>query len=51
MHEYKEELFWNHQGNQQNNQFMKILSIPSFEKTQSIVLLDLQTLQSFEIKF
>ena len=31
--------------------FMKIISIPQFMKTYSIVLLDLQTMETQEIKF
>ena len=44
MNEYKDKLIWKEEGNQKNNQFMKILCVPSFEKTNSIVLLDLNSL-------
>ena len=50
MQNYKEELLTQNKG-KQNLQFVKVLSLPTFALTPSIVLLDLETLQSYEVTF
>lgn len=45
MQDYKEELM------RQDNKFMKVISLPTFQRTHSIVLMDLATLQSYEVSF
>ena len=50
MQNYKEELITQNKG-KQNMQFVKVISLPTFSLTHSIVLLDLETMQSYEVKF
>lgn len=38
------------EGGGGNNQCLKIIAVPRFRETGSIVILDMQTLESFEIK-
>jgi DNA polymerase delta subunit 2 len=45
MEAYNEELLC------QKNQYLKVISLPTFATTHSIVLLDMCTLQSFEVAF
>lgn len=33
------------------NHFVKVMTIPDYSRTQSMVLLDLETLQSYEVSF
>ena len=47
MQAYKEELV----EDKAKKQFMKIISLPTFVKTQQIVLLDLETMQSYQVSF
>lgn len=49
MLDYRTELI--QKGKQAKNGFVKVICIPSFNKTQSIVLLDIQTMESYEVKF
>ena len=49
MLDYRTELL--QKGKQAKNGFIKVICIPSFVKTQAIVLLDLQTMESYEVKF
>lgn len=46
---YCEETIFQHKNSRESA--VKILSVPTFAKTRSIVLLDLETLQSYELKF
>jgi hypothetical protein len=50
MQNYKEELICQNKG-KQNMQFVKVISLPTFSLDHSIVLLDLETMQSYEVKF
>ena len=45
MEAYKEELL------SSKGQYLKVISLPTFAKTHSIVLLDMNSLQSFEVGF
>lgn len=47
--EYGEETIFQHKNSKESG--MKLVSIPTFAKTRSIVLLDLETLSSYELKF
>lgn len=46
---YSEETIFQHKNSQESA--VKVLSVPTFAKTRSIVLLDLTTLESYELKF
>ena len=46
---YGEQTIFQHKNSKESA--VKLLSVPTFAKTRSIVLLDLQTLQSYELKF
>lgn len=48
MEAYKEELITNDTNYKQS---LKIISLPTFAKTHSIVLLDMQTMESYEVVF
>ena len=48
MEAYKEELIINEANVKQS---LKVISLPTFAKTHSIVLLDLETLESYEVAF
>ena len=48
MEAYKEELITNSADAKQS---LKVISLPTFSKTHSIVLLDMQTLESYEVAF
>ena len=48
MEAYKEELITNPADAKQS---LKVISLPTFSKTHSIVLLDMQTLESYEVAF
>lgn len=50
MQAYKEEILTKNQG-KANMQFVKVISLPTFELSHSIVLLDLESLQSYEVGF
>ena len=50
MQNYKEELLTQNKG-KSNMQFVKVISLPTFALSHSIVLLDLETLQSYEVSF
>lgn len=47
--EYQERVVFQHKNSRESA--VKLLSVPTFAKTRSIVLLDLQTLESYELKF
>jgi len=46
---YQEEIIYQHKKSKESA--IKLLSIPTFIKTKSIVLLDLESLQSYELHF
>lgn len=48
MEAYKEELITNPADTKQS---LKVISLPTFSKTHSVVLVDLQTLESYEVAF
>ena len=50
MQEYKEELITRSAG-KTSTQYLKVISLPTFNISHSIVLLDLETLQSYEVGF
>ena len=50
MQEYKEELITRSAG-KTSTQYLKVISLPTFNLSHSIVLLDLETLQSYEVGF
>jgi hypothetical protein len=45
MNSYGEETLW------QNEKFLKLISVPSFHNSHSLVLLDLDTMDSYQITF
>ena len=45
---YEEATIFQHKNSRESA--VKIISVPTFAKTRSIVLLDLQTLESYELK-
>jgi DNA polymerase delta subunit 2 len=45
MNSYGEETLW------QNNKFLKLISVPSFQETHSLVLLDLETMDTYQMTF
>ena len=45
---YEEATIFQHKNSRESA--VKIVSVPTFAKTRSIVLLDLQTLQSYELR-
>jgi len=47
-HEYAEETIYQHKSEES---LLKLVSIPTFALSRSIVLLDVKTLQSYELKF
>ena len=47
--QYEEKLIFQHKNSQESA--VKLISIPTFALTRSIVLLDLTTLESYELKF
>lgn len=48
MEAYKEELITNPADTKQS---LKVISLPTFSKTHSVVLVDMQTLESYEVAF
>ena len=46
---YEEATIFQHKNSRESA--VKLLSVPTFAKTRSIVLLDLETLESYELKF
>ena len=48
MEAYKEELITNPADTKQS---LKVISLPTFSKTHSLVLVDMQTLESYEVAF
>lgn len=51
MQAYKEELLTNNSQGNQHQEHMKVISLPTFAKTHSLVLMDLATWQSYEVSF
>ena len=49
MEEYADDLLVNNNSGQTN--YLKLLSLPSFAKTHSVVLMDLATWESYEVVF
>jgi hypothetical protein len=47
MQSYKEELIWS----KNKDKFVKVMSLPSFAKSNSIILLDIESLHSYEMTF